>query len=279
MLIDNQTNFLYLADSLLKKQPEFYARFEAVLKENKIDFDFLPQTKDIWAVDFMPTQVSDNKHVQFVYKPDYLQTKSLIKTISDVDYICDSLKMLRVKSDILLDGGNVIRSSKSVILCDKVFQENPHYTRKNLLTELRELFEVEKVILVPQQPKDIIGHADGMVRFLDENTVLVNDYSIEKPEFQRAFLIALDNAGLDYIEIPYNPYNNISDDDATGIYINYLQMKDVIFLPVFGLEEDEKAVNQIEKLFPAHKIVPVKSNEIAKEGGVLNCISWNIWKA
>lgn len=44
MTPDSQTNFLYLADSLPKMYPEFYARFEKELKEQHVDFDFLPGT-------------------------------------------------------------------------------------------------------------------------------------------------------------------------------------------------------------------------------------------
>lgn len=63
---------------------------------------------------------------------------------------------------------------------------------------------------------------------------------------------------------------------ANGVYINFLQMKGKIFFPVFGLKEDEEAIKLISSYFPKSKIYPIDSNEIAKDGGVLNCISWNI---
>jgi agmatine deiminase len=163
-------------------------------------------------------------------------------------------------------------------MTDKVFYENPTYerNRKVLIKKLEDLFQVDKVYFVPQQPHDFTGHTDGMVRFLDDNTVIINDYAKEDKAFKRAFLIALDNAGLDYIEIPYNPYNNKKDSQANGIYINYLQMEGVVILPVFGQKEDELAVKQFETLFKGYRIETVDSNEIAKKGGILNCITWNI---
>jgi agmatine deiminase len=51
---DNQTTFLYLADTLPKKQPTIYRRFEKVLKGCNVQFTFLQGTKDVWAVDYMP---------------------------------------------------------------------------------------------------------------------------------------------------------------------------------------------------------------------------------
>jgi agmatine deiminase len=91
MITDIQTNKLFLADCLPEKQPKFFQRFEKVLNDCKINFQFLPNTKDIWAVDFMPVQVSKDKFVRFTYNPDYLQPKKYRKTISHVDTICKSI--------------------------------------------------------------------------------------------------------------------------------------------------------------------------------------------
>ncbi len=77
MITDSQTNFLYLADTLPTKYPDFYKRFEKVLTDCNTNFALLPNTKDVWAVDFMPIQTDQNKFVRFVYNPSYLQTKKL----------------------------------------------------------------------------------------------------------------------------------------------------------------------------------------------------------
>jgi agmatine deiminase len=276
MICDKETNTLYLSDCLQTKQPVFFQRFTSLLEQQGIVPKFIPQTRDIWAVDFMPVQLSEDNFVQFVYNPDYLQAKKWVKTIPDMDLICQEMGINPIKSDIVIDGGNVVKSRSKVILCDKIFKENPHYERKALLRKLYEIFEAEQIILVPQQPHDFTGHADGMIRFLDENTVIVNDSSKEKEYFQRTFKIALDNARLEYIEIPFNPYGNKKYSQANGDYINFLEMENYIFLPVFGLPEDDLVLKQFQQLFPTKKIVPVESNEIADEGGVLNCISWNV---
>ena len=54
--------------------------------------------------------------------------------------------------------------------------------------------------------------------------------------------MALHNAGLDWIELPYNPYYNKPNTSAEGIYVNYLQMNNIIFVPTYNRKEDEKAV-------------------------------------
>ena len=276
MITDNQTNFLYLADTLPKNYPDFHKMFENVLKECEIPFDFLPQTKDIWAVDYMPIQIDLKKFVQFVYNPSYLQAKKYLKTISDVDGICEAIGLETLKTKIILDGGNVIRWTNKVIMTDRIFKDNPTYERRQLIKELHELLQVDKIYFVPEQPSDFTGHSDGMVRFLDGHTVIINDYNQEKEWFRRAFEIAIHNTGLDYITIPYNVYNNKNNIHANGDYINYLQTENTVIIPTFGIKEDDLAVKRLETIFTGKKIRTIDSNEIADDGGVLNCITWNI---
>jgi Peptidylarginine deiminase and related enzymes len=224
----------------------------------------------------MPIQTDLNKFVRFVYNPSYLQTKKYLKTISDVDGICKEIGIDTFKTDIILDGGNVTRWTNKVIMTDRVFVDNPNYDRKQLIRKLHEILQIDKLYFVPEQPGDFTGHSDGMVRFIDENTVVINDYSQEKEWFHRAFEIAIHNTGLDYIKIPYNVYGNKSNNQANGDYINYLQMENTVIIPTFGIKEDNEAVRQLETIFAGQTIATVDSNEIANDGGILNCITWNI---
>ena len=292
MLKDSQTNFLYLADILPIKFPTFYQKFENILKECKIDFALLPHTKDVWAVDYMPIQISSNRFVQFTYNPDYLRTtQKWRKTISDVDLICDTIGIKREHSNIVLDGGNVIKGDDAVIMCDKVFRENPDIKRGALIGQLHELFEVEKVVFVPQDPEDFTGHADGMVRLINNKTVIVNSYREDyHPLFQKEFLNSLKHAGFECIGITYRPEES-STDSAKGLYINYLEIGNTIIVPTFGVldlsnrweikdecADDECAIILFEQLFENHSIKMLDCNELAPHGGLLNCISWKIKK-
>lgn len=282
MINDQNTNKLYLADTLPEKYPAFYKEFSELLDKCGINHELLKGARDIWARDYMPIQVEKNKFVKFQYTPDYLNYKKYQNTISDVNTIWKQINKPVEETDIVLDGGNVVHRNNKAILCDKIFKENPKYSRKELISKLRKLLKVDQLILVPQQPSDFIGHADGMVRFLDDSTVIINDYSKEKEHFQRAFKLALDNAGLDYIEIPYNPYDNTKTIQANGIYINYLQVGENIIVPQFKnsrneeMTENKIVLEKFMRLFPKSQIHAIDSNDIAEEGGVLNCISWNI---
>ncbi len=80
-----------------------------------------------------------------------------------------------------------------------------------------------------------MGHADGMLRFIDENTVLVNQYPKNKDYEQFGYNLrsGLRNAGLHYVEFPYSAWQNKDANDATGCYINFLEIDRYIFYPTF----------------------------------------------
>ena len=92
MITDNQTNFLYLADTLPVKHPDFYKEFQSLVLELEVPFSLLPTTKDIWAVDYMHIQLTKERFIQFDYNPDYLRaTTKWRKTITDAEAICIGL--------------------------------------------------------------------------------------------------------------------------------------------------------------------------------------------
>src|SRR4051794_28525181 len=118
MPTDSRTNFLYLADSLPKKYPRFYDSLMFLLDDHYVKSHLIPGTKDVWAVDYMPLQMKNGEFIQFFYNPDYLRSSNKWrKTISDVDEIFKSLDITTKKSSIVLDGGNVIRTTNKAIIC------------------------------------------------------------------------------------------------------------------------------------------------------------------
>ena len=149
-----------------------------------------------------------------------------------------------------------------------MFSENPEYDKNNLLLELEKLLEVS-VLIIPSLKSDMTGHADGMVRFVNENTVIGNA-SRSLFGLEAHIKLALRNHGIEVIDFPYL---DSKGDSAVGCYLNFLETEQAIFLPVFGVDMDSEAVETVKNIFNK-TIIPVNINEIAKDGGVLNCISW-----
>lgn len=245
-------------------------RMFAALDLFNIKYKLLNNTKDIWLRDFMPVKTKSGKYVSFRYEPSYLAGDPQLRTNFKTD-IAPSFKVDNlVYTDINLDGGNVVfsPSKEKVIISDRVYSENPSWHKAELMAKLAKLLEAN-VIIIPSLKSDMTGHADGMVRFVDENTVVANA-PLSPFGFETKVKKALQNHGIEVLDFPYF-YSK--GDSAVGCYLNYLETEIFIFLPVFGVDTDNETIDLAKNIF-GKTIIPVNINEIAADGGLLNCISW-----
>ena len=131
-------------------------------------------TRDIWARDYMPVRTKSGQYISFRYKPNYVADDPQLRTNFKAD-IAPHFTLPVTYSNINLDGGNVVfsPSKKKAVITDRVFSENTEYDKNTLLLELENLLETE-IIIIPSLKSDMTGHADGVVRFVNENTVVGN---------------------------------------------------------------------------------------------------------
>lgn len=267
---------VYLSELFVERFPECFNRLASILKKHNVEYRLLKGTKDIWCRDYMPIQTESGKLIQFKYDPSYLKgNKEWEDSRSDVKEVC-RLNNIDVQfSDINIDGGNVLICDGRAILSDRIFSENPDWGKEKLVSELNNLLECD-IIIIPAQKSDMTGHADGMVRFVNRNTILGNRLADEYKYWREGMQKVIDKYGLKYIDVPF--ITDIKDLkhplSAMGIYVNYLEVNNLIVLPVFGRDEDKQAVEIIQKAFPNKVIETINYNEVAQEGGLLNCTTW-----
>lgn len=258
---------------LLKSTDKYISaadRLFAALDLFNIKYKLLNNTKDIWLRDYMPVKTKSGKYISFRYKPSYLENYDELRTDFRNEVAPNLALENLVFSDINLDGGNVVfsPSKEKVIVSDRVYSENPSWHKAELTAKLEKLLEAS-LIIIPSLKSDMTGHADGMVRFVNENTVVANA-PLSPFGFETKVKKALQNHGIKVLDFPYFDSNG---DSAIGCYLNFLETGQAIFLPVFSVDTDNKAVQTAKHIF--HKaIIPVNINEIAADGGLLNCISW-----
>ena len=260
--------------SLLKTNPQYSLSAEnlfSALSDSGEKFTLFGGAKDIWARDYMPVRTKSGQYISFRYEPHYLKGYERQRT----DYCNDIAPHFTLSvtySNINLDGGNVVfsPSKTKAVITDRVFSENPEYDKNALLTELENLLETE-ISIIPSLKSDMTGHADGVVRFVDENTVLGNA-SPYKTGYEQKVKSALKKHGISVMDFPYF---DSAGKSAVGSYLNFLETEKHIFLPVFGNVQDETAVKCAKGIF-SKEVIAVNVNSIAAEGGVLNCISWEM---
>ncbi len=273
MICDYQTNKVYLAEGI-KGYPKVAENLLYALYKEGIETEYLPYSKSkkhVWARDYMPIQLEENLFLKYVYNPDYL--KSAQEYIPPYLSMIRSLKLKTKLTLFVIDGGNVVKFHDCVLMTDKVLVENRVRDEIGFRHALEDLFEAD-VIFIPWDRYEMFGHADGMARAISHRHVLLNNYIDFDKNLRKEILERVTKEGFEVEELHYDMPR---PSRYSWAYLNYLQVKNRIFVPGLGLEEDEKALEQIKAFFPSYKVILVPGClELVRDGGALNCVTWNI---
>ncbi len=282
---------IYIAKTL--KNQDYGNIYEQLNNLSAIELECLNNDYgNVWCRDYMPIKTAMGNYVQFNYKPEYMNSLKWKKHIPDYKQLHNEIDIKNIFfSTIILDGGNVELYNKKAIVTDRIFRDNNAKNledQKNLDKKLRSALEVEKIIYIPQYPYDFTGHVDGLVRFVNDNTVLINNYLKEiksikddknnyrkkiMEQWHHSFMNILLNEGFNIKELTYN-INENDNSSAVGIYLNFLLLEKIILMPAFNNTlKDEEAASILEKIYHK-KVIPIYAKELAKKGGIINCISW-----
>lgn len=276
MILSGETNKVFFSAHLKADYPVFFRRVSSVQGQYGIAVDLLEDTADYWCRDYMPIQVGEDRFVKYKYSPDYLDHPASRCYVTNVDKAIDQLDITPDRlfdlADIVLDGGNAVKTPSHIIMTEKVFVENPDIGRLRLISRLENAFQAE-IVIVPwaNRREDPCGHTDGMVRYVKGRELLLDNYSRFAASTGKRIRRVLEerNYIVHELDIPYAV-------DKSWAYINFLQTANVIVVPRFGLAADQFAYNQLSSLFD----VPVEQipapGIIGKYGGAFNCLSWNI---
>lgn len=273
--VEREGQVVYMSELLKTNYPKTCSHLIKILEMHDVKYAFLKGTKDIWCRDYMPIQTESGKFIQFKYDPSYLKgNKEWEASRSDVKEVCRVNGIEAQFSDINLDGGNVLICDGRAILSNRIFSENSNWDKEKLVSELSKLLECE-IIIIPAENDDMTGHADGMVRFVNRNTIVGNKLADEYKYWREGMEKVIEQYGLKYIDIPFFlPKDPKHPHSAIGIYVNYLEVNNLIVLPVFGRDEDKHAVDVLRQTFPDRVIETIDFNDVAQEGGLLNCTTW-----
>jgi hypothetical protein len=276
---DHETNTIFFADCLRERYPSVFWEASVFLIANGITVKTIKYTKNIWCRDYMPIQVGDH-FVKFRYADSNFKHRKppIPSCYRQFDPII---------SDILLDGGNIMRCGYKAFITEKVKWDNPGLK----VSKLEELLETE-VVLIPVEPYDDLGHSDGILNFTPQGTLIINDYLAMKKEYWHRYhdkLVSRLN-GWSIRHLP-NLFEKIpkitekqfrkkfpfSDDfnPGWGYYMNFLQVKDIILLPKFNIIEDIFVLHRIKELFPTFKVKQIDCSELSMEGGLVHCTTVN----
>ncbi|RUS95293.1 hypothetical protein DSM106972_090690 [Dulcicalothrix desertica PCC 7102] len=243
---------------------------------------YISCVKDIWLRDFTPVQL-DKCYAKFIYNPSYCAShlnESTEQSCMEYFRVASEGNANIIPIDICLEGGNFICNGQgTVIMTEKLYSRNKSKSREEIESLLKNNLPIEKLVVIPVEPGDRTGHIDGMIRWLDRERIVINDYNyanVHSRRFVDKLHACLDKhlPNVERIEIPYCPSPNKTYGwyNASGNYINFLRTKNMVYVPIYGIPEDEDAKEKYSQIFGKH-VCFLDANAIAKYGGVFNCIT------
>ena len=258
---------VYFSDLLQECHLGIYSCLKTHLNKYGYEVKTLKKTKDIWIRDFMPI-VFDGKCIQYRYYPDYLMKPSLAPYRTDPNHPIEEIGLKTEKTELILDGGNIVKCNGTVIMTDKAFQENIHISPNEFQEKFPSLIRASRVVPTSHY-QAVYGHSDGMVRFISENHLLVNSQYPES--FKKKLHLILRETGLKITEFKMKENTKY----AWG-YINFLHLDNLIIQPSIDKINDDYVKSQLEELYSNVTVELCDAKRLVKEGGVFNCVSWEL---
>ena len=227
---------------------------------------------DIWIRDWGP--IGD---CYFDFRPSYAKGWYSARSIAQARRHLDRRRSFTPRRiPLVLDGGNVVHNGKVAIVTEKILLDN-HYLSKHEIERAIISIGFEQVVTIPVEPGDNVGHADGIVRFLQSNVLLVNAYDDRAFRRYSTELLRRLCSSLSCVRIVPFPWFSEAHErngiwSAVGCYINFNLTKRSIVYPIFDHKLDDSVAATLSEL-GGLPMRAVSATALARLGGGLNCIT------
>lgn len=265
-IIDNGDEVKVLANK--KTLPLIEDRFpEGVLMEANV--------ADIWMRDFSP--INPYNPIMFRYA-----AAAQAGSQSEADYVQDTLwdaaeelGLSFPTTDYILDGGNVVDNYAGRAVVTDRFLEDNNLSKQESKEELKKLLNATQVAIIPNDDPEGLGHADGMLMFVEGDVIILNKY--DEP-FRTQVIDELESEfeGVKIIEVDVNWDGSVWDENfpsACGINVNASVTEKNIYLPHFGQALDDEVMKIVQEN-TSKKVVPIPAEGVCSMGGSVRCLSW-----
>ncbi len=242
------------------------------------DILLVDDVRDIWMRDF--TTVNPMQPVQFTYTWASMTKKQSKDVQKSFNQFADRYQIQRAKTDLMIDGGNLVDDYAGRVITTTRFMEDNELSYNEAKQELKTtLGATEVAILEPDE--EVLAHSDGMVSWVDKNTLLVNDYS-KTPSFRTTVMKELKASfpTAKIVEVPVEYKTNPKGqwegfESACGVNLNATVTQNNIYVPTFNMPHDQKALTII-KQNTSKKVIPVNAESVCPMGGSVRCLTWQV---
>ncbi|XP_065064068.1 uncharacterized protein LOC135690435 [Rhopilema esculentum] len=235
---------------------------------------------DLWTRDF--GFVNPNRPVKFKFEPKGYLSKAYAKFVDSSfrKFLSSRGVTGFVSNDLLtVDGGNVVDNHYGKAVVSERFFKNSNSsslkTRQDLVRSLEQSLNAT-IAFVPD-PLDTTGHADGMVSFIEPDTLLIGDYNDQSFFTEVKRMINKTFPDIKTVRMPC-PDSNISDwhgRSAVGVYVNILYTDSSVYVPAFNKPASDREAVQIVKAHVTRerKVKTIDTARLSLQGGSVRCMT------
>ena len=197
---------------------------------------------------------------------------------------------------MVLEGGGIEVDEKGNLLtteqCLLNPNRNPNLSREQIESELKDTLGVNHILWIKHgelDGDDTDSHIDTLARFAPNNTIAYvqcsnpnDDHYPELHKMERELQALTNQQGESFNLVPLpwpDPCFNAEGERLPATYANFLVINGAVLLPIYRqAENDQTAINQIQKAFPDHEIIAIDCLPLIQQFGSLHCISMQLPK-
>jgi agmatine deiminase len=276
---------------LLVGNAETEARIRLILERENIALSqivFIPvAAEDSWIRDYGPTFIVHREQrrtamVKWIFNAWGNKYDDLIKDDRIPRELNKSLGLQMFEPGIVLEGGSIEVDGAGTVLtteqCLLNKNRNPHLTREEIESYLREYLNVSRVLWLAEgiAGDDTDGHIDDIARFVNPGTVICayeddpedENHKILEDNYER-----LCKFGFEVIKLPMPGYVGDRHAPLPASYANFYVGNEAVVVPIFGHANDQRALEIIRNCFPSRNVVGVHATAMVHGLGTLHCCS------
>jgi agmatine deiminase len=247
---------------------------------------------DVWFRDYGPTFVINRAEkklaiVNWIFNAWGEKYTELMRDARIPCLINEDLKLDCFQPGIVLEGGSIdVNGRGSVMTTEQCLlnrNRNPQLSREEIECYLREYLDASKVIWLKEgiAGDDTDGHVDDIARFVNPTTVLCayeddvadENYQVLKDNYE-ILRASTDQDGkkLKVIKLPTPGFVG-AEERLPASYANFYIGNSVVLVPIFGHQNDHRALKTIQEAFSDRTVVGISCNELVYGLGTIHCIS------
>jgi agmatine deiminase len=248
-------------------------------------------TVDSWIRDYGPTFVTNKKELAMVKwefnawgnKYDELKKDNNIPIVMN-----KQLNLKLFNTGIVMEGGSIDVNGSGLLLtteqCLLNKNRNPDLTKEQIEQKLKNNLNIQKILWLKDGivGDDTDGHIDDIARFVNKNTVVCafeenkdnENYKLLKENYDLLCnMTDQNNNKLNIVKLPMPKTTRNEHGTLPASYVNFYIGNEVICVPQFKSQNDNKILQILQELFPDRKVTGINCTKMVEGLGTLHCCS------